>query len=427
LQIKLAFGKTGLWVDLPEGPSYEILQARPGVPLPDVTSALDFALDHPIGSLGLQELARGKRTAAISVCDITRPAPNSVTLPPLLERLQAAGISQERITILVATGLHRPATAEEIRVIVGERIAAEYDVVNHYAKDFSAHVNVGTTKRGTPVYIDKRFVSADLHITLGFIEQHLMAGFSGGRKLIAPGLAAQETIKALHSPALMREPQAIEGSLDENPLHAELLEIAALARHDFMLDVTLTRSREIAGVFCGNGVKAHAAGVQFLQETLLESFAEPFDAVITSAAGYPLDLTFYQTIKGVTAGQHILKEGGKILVMGECREGVGAPEFANKLAQLTSYDNYLQELNGTPVQVDQWQLEKLALAGLKFEIFFYTPGVSLDAAGGLGKCMYSSPSAAIEAILKNLPKRARVAVIPEGPYVFAQVKDPVLV
>jgi hypothetical protein len=113
--------------------------------------------------------------------------------------------------------------------------------------------------------------------------------------------------------------------------------------------------------------------------------------------------------------------------MGECREGVGAPEFANKLAQLTSYDNYLQELNGTPVQIDQWQLEKLALAGLKFEIFFYTPGVSLDAAGGLGKCMYSSPSAAIDAILKNLPKRARVAVIPEGPYVFAQVQDPVLV
>jgi nickel-dependent lactate racemase len=205
------------------------------------------------------------------------------------------------------------------------------------------------------------------------------------------------------------------------------LEIATLTRHDFMLDVTLTRSREMAGIFCGDGIKAHAAGVQFLRETLLESFSEPFDAVITSAAGYPLDLTFYQTIKGVTAGQHILKAGGKILAMGECSEGVGAPEFADQLAHLTNYDSYLQELHGVPVQVDQWQLEKLALAGLKFEIFLYTPGILPHSAGGLGKYMYCSPSAAIDAFMKSLPKRARVAVIPEGPYVFAQVKEPALV
>jgi lactate racemase len=423
LQIELAFGKTGLTVELPEGPRYQILQARAAAPLKDIASALASALENPIGTPSLQALAKGRNTAAISVCDITRPAPNSVSLPPLLERLHAGGIPKTGVTILIATGLHRPATPEEIEVIVGPSIAAEYRVVNHYAKDLSSHAALGITKRGTPVFVDRRFVSADLHITLGFIEQHLMAGFSGGRKLIAPGLAAQETIKVLHSPPFMREPKAVEGSIKNNPLHAELLEIAALARHDFMLDVALAKTREIAGVFAGNAVQAHAEGVAFLQKTLLATVPEPVDAVITTAAGYPLDLTFYQTIKGVTAAQHILKPGGKILVMSACSEGVGAPEFANKLARLSTYAEYLHELDGAPVEVDQWQLEKLALAGGKFEVLFYTPGISPQLAGGLADHLYSTPDAAVQALMQSLPGNARVAVIPEGPHAFTQLSE----
>lgn len=412
---------------MPEGPRYEILQARSATPLKDVRNALAFTLDHPIGTPALEELARGKNSAAISVCDITRPAPNPVTLPPLLERLHAGGIPKAGVTILIATGLHRPATPEEIAVIVGPAIAAEYRVVNHYAKDLASHAALGTTRRGTPVFIDERFVSADLHITLGFIEQHLMAGFSGGRKLVAPGLAAQETIKVLHSPPFMREPKAVEGSIEGNPLHAELLEIAALARHDFILDVALAKTREIAGIFAGNAVKAHAEGVAFLQKTLLASVPEPVDAVITTAAGYPLDLTFYQTIKGVTAAQHILKPGGKILVMSACSEGVGAPEFANKLAGLTSYSDYLNELDGAPVEVDQWQLEKLALAGGKFEVLFYTPGISPRMAGGLADHLFPTPEAAVRALMHSLPANARIAVIPEGPHAFTQLSEYALV
>ena len=193
---------------------------------------------------------------------------------------------------------------------------------------FADHQALGSTVRGTPVYIDRRFIEADLHITLGFIEQHLMLGFSGGRKLIAPGVAAQETIKVIHSPKFMREPMATEGSIDENPLHAELLEIARMARHDFILDVTLTQQREISGVFAGNPVTAHAAGVKFLRSTSLSPVPTMADAAITSSAGYPLDLTFYQTAKGITAAQHIVKPGGRILMLGECAEGVGSPEYA---------------------------------------------------------------------------------------------------
>lgn len=423
MQVEFAFGKEGLQLDLPEGIRYEMLQSRAAAPLPDVQAALAHALDNPIGTPPFVELARGKRTAAIAVCDITRPAPNSVTLPPLLERLHRAGIRKEDITIFIATGLHRPASTEEILTILGPRIANEYRVENHYAKQFDSHVLVGTTKSGTPVYVQKGFVEADLHITLGFIEQHLMAGFSGGRKLIAPGCAAQETIKVLHSPRFMRAPEATEGSIAANPLHAELLEIASMVRHDFMLDVTLTKSREISGVFCGDAVKAHAAGVDFVRSTLLETLPEPVDAVITSGAGYPLDLTFYQTIKGITAAQHVVKPNGRILVLGQCPEGIGAPEFAEKLHAFTGHQKYLDSIRSTPVIPDQWQLEKLALVGLRNDLLFYTPGVAPETAGTLAEVMYSSPQEAISALLRGLPKDARVALIPEGPYVFAQARE----
>ena len=371
----------------------------------------------------MAELARDKRTAAISVCDITRPAPNATTLPPLLERLHAGGIPRESVTILIATGLHRPASAAEVEAIVGQRIAAEYRVLNHYARDLESHAALGQTQRGTPVLIQKEFIEADLRITLGFIEQHLMAGFSGGRKLVAPGLAAQETIKVLHSPAFMREPLAIEGSIESNPLHAELIEIARMARHDFMLDVVLTPAREIAGVFAGAGEEAYAAGVRFVRQAMMERLSEPADAVLTTAAGYPLDLTFYQMVKGVTAAQHLVKPGGRILIMAECAEGVGAREFAARVKRVTSLEACLDEMARTPVEVDQWQLEKLALAGRRCELLFYTPGVPPEAAGALAGRMYSSPDAAVRALMDGLRPGARVLVIPEGPYVFAKVAE----
>ena len=420
MQTSFAFGKTGLAVSLPDGPQYDLIESRSADPLADVDAALGEALDHPIGSKPLIELAAGKRTAAISVCDITRPAPNSVTLPPLLERLHAAGIRVEGITI-DRNGFTFAATSAEIKTILGPEISTRYRVVNHDAKVFGEHQALGSTRRGTPVYIDKRFIEADLHITLGFIEQHLMLGFSGRRKLIAPGLAAQETIKVIHSPRWMREPMATEGSIEQNPLHAELLEIARMARHDFILDVTLTQQRQISGVFAGDPVEAHAAGVAFLRETSLARLSGLADAVITSSAGYPLDLTFYQCGKGITAAQHVVKPGGRILVMGECAEGVGSPEFAEKLRNFGGNEEYLREIADTQVVPDQWQLEKLSLVGLKNDLYFYTPGVSAGEMGAYGRRSFSNVDAAVGALLEDLPSGARVALIPEGPYCFARV------
>jgi nickel-dependent lactate racemase len=420
VRIDLAFGKTGITLDLPESFRYRILEARSAKPVADSAAALESALDSPIASPPLSELARGKSSAAISVCDITRPAPNRLTLPPLLQRLEYAGIPRENITVLIATGLHRPATDSEISEICGDQIASAYRVVNHNARDLSSHCSLGRTASGTPVYIDERFIAADLHLTLGFIEPHLMLGYSGGRKLVAPGLAAQETIKVLHSPRFMRDARAVEGSIEDNPLHRELLEIARIARHDFLLDVALTRDRAIAGVFAGNPEEAHRQGVSFVSQVMLEVLDEPADAAITTAAGYPLDLTFYQSIKGVTAAAHVVKPGGSILLVGACQEGAGAPEFQHMLRSGLSDAQFLERIQSAAVEIDQWQLEKLALVTTHRRLLWYVPGLPSEFHPNLWGRSFQTAAAAVQELVSTLAPDANIAVIPEGPYVLAK-------
>jgi nickel-dependent lactate racemase len=422
MEIEVAFGKTGLLLALPDGPRYEVVRAHSAAAIAQVDEALGAALDAPIGCAPLAELARGRKTAAISVCDITRPAPNRLTLPPMLRRLHDAGMRREDIRICIATGLHRKATAAELDTILGPEIAAAYPIVNHDAKDEAAQQYMGTTGRGTPVWIERAFVEADLHLTLGFIEQHLMLGFSGGRKMIAPGLAGEATIRTIHSPRFMREPQATEGSIDDNPLHAELLEIARMVRQDFILDVTLTQDREICGIFAGEPVAAHAAGVTYLRRSSVVAVDELVDAAITSAAGYPLDLTFYQTIKGITAAQHIVKPGGPILAISQCAEGVGSPEFADKLSSYEGAQSFLDSIQAAPVVADQWQLEKLAMVGLKHPLMFFMPGTTPIQLGSLAQSSFASIAEALQALVIGLPEGARVAVLPDGPYAYARVR-----
>jgi len=422
MRVDLAFGKTSLTAALPEGFRYHILETRSARPLPDWEAQLDRALDEPLGAPPLAALARGRRTAAISVCDITRPAPNPKTLPFVLRRLHQAGLKPEDITILIATGLHRAATEAEIRQICGPEVPAAYRVMNHDARNLAQHRYLGTTRSGTPVYIDERFVAADLHLSLGFIEPHLMLGFSGGRKLVAPGLAAQQTIQVLHSPKFMRDSRAVEGSTADNPLHAELLEIARIARHDFILDVALARDRSIAGIFGGDPEQAHRCGVEFVSQAMLETLDEPVDAAITSAAGYPLDLTFYQTIKGITAASHVVKPGGRILVVGACEEGAGAPEFRQMILNGRSDREFLEHIAGAPVIIDQWQLEKLALVTTRHSVLYFVPGLPAEYHPKLWGHSYPSLPAAVQELTSGLPRGARIAVMPEGPYVLATVQ-----
>jgi nickel-dependent lactate racemase len=250
-----------------------------------------------------------------------------------------------------------------------------------------------------------------------------MLGFSGGRKLIAPGLAAQETIKVLHSPKFMRDVRAVEGSIEDNPLHRELLEISRIARHDFLLDVALTRDRAIAGVFAGHPEQAHRAGVQFVSRVMLEMLDEPADAAITTSAGYPLDLTYYQAIKGVTAAAHIVKPGGSILLAAACSEGAGAAEFSRMVGEGITDQQFLDRIQGAPVDVDQWQLEKLALVTRTRNLLWHVPGLPAQYHDKVWGRTFPTIESAVAALAESLPDGANVAVIPEGPYVLAKAAD----
>ncbi|MEJ2009310.1 MAG: hypothetical protein P8Z30_14340 [Acidobacteriota bacterium] len=223
----------------------------------------------------------------------------------------------------------------------------------------------------------------------------------------------------------MRDPRATEGSIENNPLHHELLEIARMARHDFMVDVSLTRTpdgseRSVAGVFAGNPVEAHRKGVEFVSSAMLETIEEPADAVITSAGGYPLDLTFYQSIKGITAASHVVKAGGKVLLLAACKEGTGGPEFTSMLRENPSDEEFLRKIAAAPVVPDQWQLEKLALVTARNRVSFYVPGLPPEYHPSVWGTVQPNIREAVESLLAALPGNARVALIPEGPYVLAR-------
>ncbi len=421
MKVQLAFDREGTTVNIPDELDAQVLRPRFASGLADEDAALAAAIASPIGCPGLKELARGKRSAAISVCDITRPAPNKTVLPHVIRALQAGGISTSEITILIATGLHREATAEELEEIVGADILKQHPVHSHRAKEIDEQVFLGETSTGTQAFVDARFVEADLRITLGFIEPHLMAGFSGGRKLISIGLAGERTIKRLHSPLYMRDPKATEGSFPDNPLHRELLEIAAMAGHHFMVDVALTDTRAIAAVFAGEPVSAHAQGVEFVRQSTLASIGQPADAVITTSGGYPLDLTFYQAVKGLTAAAHIVRDGGEILLAAACNEGLGGPEFSQLVRESDDSAALLDALSQRSVRVDQWQAEKLAMVAQRAKLSFCVPGLSASDRSNLWGPSHTDAQAAVDGMMGRLQEGARVVVIPEGPYVFSQL------
>ena len=216
MKIKLDYGKLGLSVELPEENVVDVLSLAPVDPLDDPVLALQKKLMAPTGAPALTRLAHGKRTACIVICDITRPVPNALLLREITTALEAAGMPREGICILIATGLHRPNLGEELVELVGEEIARNYRVENHYGKELSQHHYCGESPRGVPIWIDRRYVEAELKITTGLIEPHLMAGYSGGRKLICPGIAALETVKVWHGPAFLEHPNAAAGILDGN-------------------------------------------------------------------------------------------------------------------------------------------------------------------------------------------------------------------
>jgi nickel-dependent lactate racemase len=422
MQITLDYGKTGLPVTLPDDRLLAPpLTIRPAPPLADPEAALESALAAPIGTPPLAELARGKKTACVVVCDITRPVPNKLILPPLLRTLEAAGVPRSGITILVATGLHRPNEGAELVELVGAHVATNYRCENHHGKAQDEHEYLGTTPNGVPAWIDKRYVQAELKITTGLIEPHLMAGYSGGRKLICPGIAGLETVKVWHGPRFLEHPRADCGVVEGNPVHEENTRIALMAGCDFIVNVCIDGARRITWLGAGDMIGAWERGVQFCREVVRAGVPRPADVVVTSCAGYPLDTTWYQAVKGLTGALPIVRRGGTIVLAASLTEGLGSHEFRAALDRYEATGAYDRPSESDTCEMDEWQLVMLKKVLAHCRVKVVSGGLSADV---LRRCRVE-PAATVERAvadaLAEYGPRATLAVIPKGPYVLPVV------
>ncbi len=422
MKVTMDYGRDGLDIEVPD--HAHVLQMSDAPALSDLDQKLEEALAHPIGALALRQLARDRSDACIVISDITRPVPNVKILPPILRILEEEGIAREDITILVGTGLHRPNEGEELVQLVGEEIACSYRIVNHKARERDTLTYLGDTSGGAPIWIDTLYVESDLKIATSLIEPHLMAGYSGGRKAICPGLMGVDTMRVLHGPKLLSHANAAEGIIEGNPFHRQALEVAQRAGVDFTLNVAMNEQREVTGIFAGDLEKAHAEGVSFVQRQNGATLSEPVDMVVTSSAGLPLDLTFYQAVKGLTAALPITKKGGTVLIVARCDEGIGGPEFTDLLLNTTSVETFAQRLEDPDFFViDQWQLQELCKVMRKANVMMFSEGIQDEERERVLVEMVPSVEGAIARVLDERGADARIAVIPKGPYVLTQVQE----
>ncbi|TWU65735.1 nickel-dependent lactate racemase [Crateriforma conspicua] len=395
---------------------------KPAMPvLQDADGAIAEALDTPRGCESLTQLAGKATSACIAICDITRPVPNGLFLQPMIRRIMAAGIDASNITVLVATGLHRPNLGDELEELLGDAwVRQNVQVVNHEARDDQQHVHVGTTrKRSTVVRLDRRFVEADLKIVTGLVEPHFMAGYSGGRKVIAPGLAHQETITTFHNHRFMSDPAARNCNFDQNPLHEDQLEILQMLGDVYALNTVIDEQRRLSFVNFGECLQSHAGAVQFVQPFCEIVVPRRFKTVVTSAAGYPLDKTYYQTIKGMVAAMNILAPGGDLIIASQCSEGMGSPEFVNSQKQLLEMraDTFLNHIaQQSHADIDQWQTQMQTKPMSIGRVHLYSDGIPDQHRALTCVDVVSSVDDAIAESVQRHQDR-HVAIIPEGPYV----------
>jgi len=419
--VRLAYGAGEIEIAIPPGHRVDVLEKQNVQPIRDPDAHLRRLLEDPNGTPPLQELARGRGDAVIVVSDLTRPVPNATLLPPILDALRAAGIPMERVVVLVATGLHRPNTPAELDRMLGSELARTLRIAQHDARDAAAHVDLGRTAGGIPIRIDRRLLDADLRITTGMIEPHLMAGYSGGRKAVAPGLAGVETVRVAHGPTML-EGQVGPGIVDGNPLHRDLLEIQRRVGVDFLVNVALDRNRAIAGVFCGDPEAAHAEGMAFVAQESRVCLDTPAELVIVSGGGSPLDSTFYQSIKGISTASSIVADGGAILLCTALREGVGSASFEKLLRETADPPAFESRLADAEFfAIDQWMVQHLCQAHRRARILLYTDAFPPETVMEWMVEPVETPEAGIAEALRGRESGARIAVVPQGPYVLASV------
>lgn len=415
MRLRIAYGKNGLEIDLPDDRDVSIVEPRYLPGLPDPSGVIRQALRAPFGVPALSDQVQASDRVGIIFSDITRPTPNQIILPALLAEL--SHVPGENITLFNALGTHRPNTDAELRGMLGDALVDHYRIVQNNAFDQATQQYRGMTSHGHPVWINRELEACDLKILTGFIEPHLFAGFSGGGKAIMPGMAGQLTVLGNHDAKNISHPNAAWGVTRGNPIWEEIREVAVESGRVFLLNVTLNKLKQVTSVFAGDLDLAHAAGCAFVKQTAMLPVPRPFDIVITTNSGYPLDLNLYQSVKGMSAASQIVRPGGAILIAAECWDGL--PDhglYAKLLSQASSPQSLLDQINAPGfLKQDQWQAHIQAQIQLKADVYVYSENLT-DAQIRQALLL---PCSKIEDTLARLlveyGPQATVCVLPEGP------------
>jgi lactate racemase len=420
----LKYGTTGLSIKCPVTPGFcGIIEGRQQAALNNPAARIAESLAKPINSDALADIAKGRKNVCIVISDATRPAPSWMMLPPILDVLENVGIERRSVKILIATGMHRPSTPEERTFLVGPSIDGTYAVIDHTPSDLNNLVDIGILSGAVPALVNRTYVEADLKILTGFIEPHMWAGFSGGRKSILPGISGAETLRYMHGPAMISHPSCEYGVLEGNPFHKTGLEVLHKAGADFLVNVTLNKNNETTGVFSGDPEAAHLEGCAFLSRLCCVDFDEALDFIVTTNAGSPLDCNLYQTVKGITGAATVVRNGGDIVIASQCAEGAGSAEYRHILEMVDSPSSFLHRLTAGEFFIpDQWCAQEMYQVISKINVWVHADGLTDEEIHRYHLHPIQSIEKGIDSLLKKHGPAARWAVVPEGPMVILGLK-----
>jgi len=412
--VELPYGEGRIRLEVPADRTV-VVSPREAPAVGDPLAALRAAIRHPVSGPPLAERVSPGQRVAIAICDATRPQPRPVVLAALLSELDGR-VRLEDVTVLVATGTHAPGGPAEWAGLVGPEVAGEVELVGHDARAADQLAWVGVLGRDVPVWLNRRWLEADVRITTGFVEPHFFAGFSGGPKLVAPGLAGLETVLVLHDAARIDAPTARSGTLEGNPIQSDLRAIAATTGVDFALDVVLDGHQRVVAAFAGDLFAMHAAACRFCDRLARRRLDAPFDVVVTSNAGYPLDRNLYQAVKGMATAAEIVRPGGVVLVAAECRDGIPAgTAYHRLLADHPTPDDLDAFVHTGPTRPDQWQVQVQARVGRRAAVGVKATGIAPNDLVRVGVRPVDDIEAAVSEALGRAGREARLAVVPAGP------------
>lgn len=420
-EVQLAYGKKGYKLKVPA--NFDVIEPKFIKEVGSAKEEISKALLSPINSKPLRSLLEGKNDIAISVCDITRAQPRKVVIETIVEHIKDL-IPISNIKILIATGTHRANTKDELIEMLGKDIVETLNVINHVCDDKESLIEMPTSLDDVNVLLNKHWVNADFRITTGFVEPHFFAGFSGGSKLVAPGLAGLKTIMKLHNYKRLNNPNSIWGEVEKNPIQQDVRKIAKETGVDFTLDVALNRDQKITNVFSGDLIDSHNEACNFARETAMVQVSQPYDLVITSNSGYPLDQNLYQTVKGLSAASQIVKDNGEILCLSECSDGIPSHgKFYSLLSEFSDPEQVEGMLSDPNFHCqDQWQVQILSQIAKKSNINLYTEGLSDKEIKNAFMFNAPDPQRFIDQKVKeNI--NIRGCVLPEGPITIPVLKN----